>query len=474
MGHPLNVLFVSGAAQGGGAERMAWSLHQAIKTSGHKSWLAVGRRNVEDPAVLQIPESVSVWSQVVGAAVNGLAPFAGKVRGAGRAQALLRRARTPNKLFDWYRGREHFDYPGTADLIALPPKRPDIIHCHNLHGDYFDLRELSNISRLVPVVMTLHDEWTYTGHCAYTMGCERWETGCGSCPGLNIHPAVRRDATAENWRQKRAIYANSRLYISTPSHWLMQRAHRSVLSQAAADEKVIYNGVDLDLFAPGDKRAARARLGLPQDIPMLLFTANGAKHNMFKDYETVRAAAHRVSADLPDRALLLIALGDRGQTERIGRAELRLVPYERDPVRVASYYQAADLYLHAAKADNLPTTILEALACGVPVVATATGGIPEQVKCLAGIPGCWDGQTHGPDKATGVLVPPGDASSMAAAAGAILRDGTVRRRMAENARLDATLRFDLRHQVTETLNWYSKILNSTRSNREDSNQQADR
>ena len=84
-------------------------------------------------------------------------------------------------------------------------------------------------------------------------------------------------------------------------------------------------------------------------------------------------------------------------------------PIDRRWRRWPTFYQAADLYLHAAKAENLPTTILEALASGLPVVATAVGGIPEEVRSLAGAPGAWSGEGHPRDEATGVLVAPGDA-----------------------------------------------------------------
>src|SRR3546814_10331965 len=81
-----------------------------------------------------------------------------------------------------------------------------MLHCHNLHGGYFDLRELARFSKLLPVVLTLHDEWAYTGHCAYTFGCERWRSGCGQCPHLDVSPSIRRDASAANWTAKYDIY----------------------------------------------------------------------------------------------------------------------------------------------------------------------------------------------------------------------------------------------------------------------------
>jgi glycosyltransferase involved in cell wall biosynthesis len=135
------------------------------------------------------------------------------------------------------------------------------------------------------------------------------------------------------------------------------------------------------------------------------------------------------------------------------------VPYQKDPKRVAQYYQAADLYLHAAHADTFPTTILEALACGTPVVATAVGGIPEQIKSLSA-----NNATNGhpPHEATGILVPPRDATAMAIAIEQLLADTSLLRQLGENAAVDARMRFGLEQQVDAYLNWYQEIIEKHR------------
>ena len=95
-------------------------------------------------------------------------------------------------------GREDFDFLYSKHLLELTGSRPDLVHCQNLHGGYFDLRVLAEISHQVPLFLTLHDCWSFTGHCAHSFDCERWQTGCGSCPYLSNPPAVRaiaRDGT---------------------------------------------------------------------------------------------------------------------------------------------------------------------------------------------------------------------------------------------------------------------------------------
>jgi glycosyltransferase involved in cell wall biosynthesis len=221
---------------------------------------------------------------------------------------------------------------------------------------------------------------------------------------------------------------------------------------------MIPNGVDRSIFKPGVQLAARARLDLPPEPFILLFAANAARRSPFKDYETVSNAAMQTAARVLGRSVLCLALGDTGPSQSFENGELRFVPYRSDVTEVASYFRASDIYLHAAKAENLPTTILEALATGLPVIATAVGGIPEEVRSLAGAPGAWSGEAHGTDSATGALVAPGDAQGMGAAAAAILGDDSLRAVLSANAAADAARRFDLDLQLDATIDWYREVI----------------
>ena len=137
-------------------------------------------------------------------------------------------------------------FPGRATSRALSPAPPDVVHLHNLHGGYFDLRELPALSRSRPVLLTMHDAWLLSGHCAHSFACGRWETGCGACPALWIHPSVPRDATALNWERKRALFARSALHVAVSSHWMADRVRRSILAPAVRELRVIPFGVNVD------------------------------------------------------------------------------------------------------------------------------------------------------------------------------------------------------------------------------------
>ena len=460
----LRILQVSTADRDGGAEGVAWSLFQAYRNRRHESWLTVGRKYSEDPDVIAIPNqrSVNIWDGFCLGLQKRLKPFEENVPGVWRVREQLDAWSRPWRKMQRSLGVEDFDFPGTQQLLTLPPHRPDIVHCHNLHGWYFDLRILPRLSHEVPVILHLHDAWLLSGHCAHSFDCERWKIGCGHCPDLTLYPAVERDATAYNWRRKRDIFAKSRLYVTTPAHWLMQKVEQSILAPAIVKTRVIPNGGDLSIFHPADRQCVRNELGIAHDAKVLLFTANGIRKNIWKDYTTMKVAVAKVAERMHGQKLIFIALGEEGSPERIGQAEVQFVPYQKDRKIVARYFQAADLYVHAARAEVCPLTIVEALACGTPVVATGVGGIPEQVKGLELSQfSVWNSglNRYGGNEATGVLVPGGDAQAMAVGIEQLLSDNSLRHRLGENAALDAAKRFDLQGQADGFLAWYREIVN---------------
>jgi glycosyltransferase involved in cell wall biosynthesis len=449
-------MLVSTSDVGGGAEKVAHDLYTAYRRRGLTAWLAVGHKFSDSPDILKIGGAAghNHWARLWTRVSDRLAPLEDRSIRGKRLRRRMQLLGQPGRLLRTYLGQEDFDFPATWELLKLVPNPPDIVHAHNLHGGYFDLRALPSLSHCVPLVSTLHDEWTMSGHCAYTLGCERWRTGCGSCPDLSIYPSIRRDSTAFNWQRKREIYAQSRLYVATPSRWLMDRVQASMLLGGVAETRVIPNGVNLSVFRPIDRHSVRTELGLPLDVRILLFAAVGLRNNPFKDYRTLRAAVVLVAERMGGQPLLFVALGDKAPPEHVGQTEIRFVPFQRDPTAVARYYQAADLYVHAARADTFPNTVLEALACGTPVVATAVGGIPEQIESFQ--------SGHGPDSATGILTPPADAETMAAAIVTLLEDDELRSKLSANAAADARRRFNLERQVSDYLAWYGEVIKDWR------------
>ncbi len=450
----MKILHVSAADHMGGAEQVGWMLFESQRARRHEAWLAVGNKTIEHEGVYEIPNRKRrhAWARACDAAADALGPV-NRVKGVKRVQLILREnIGRPARTRARRRGEEDFEFPGTADLLALAPALPELIHCHNLHSPrgYFDLRRLGELSRRIPTIVTLHDAWLLAGHCAHSFECERWKTGCGQCPDLTIYPAVDRDATAFNWKRKRDIFARSRIYVSAPSQWLIDKARQSLLAPAIVDAKAIYNGVDLGIFHPADSRAARRELGLPEDATILLFAANGVRNNCFKDFRTMRAALARVAEVVRDQKIVFVALGEESPEEVIGSAVIRFVPFQKDAKVVARYHQAADVYLHGARADSLPIAVLEAFACARPVVASDVGGIPEQIE----------------EGVTGHLVKVGDAASFAEAIVSLLRDPAKREAMGRRAVEVVAEKFDVRKQIEAYLAWYREIVQINREGRE--------
>lgn len=437
----MNVLQVNLFDTTGGAARISWDLFRAYRNLGHQSYLAVGRKVSDHPDVFEIPNEAmrNWWSGWWRSAERRLVEaHIRKLPGLAR---LLANLAEPRRWWEVSQGIEDFHFPGTSRILELAPGPHDILHAHILHSGYFDLRQLPMLSRRAPTVLTLHDEWMMTGHCAYTLGCERYKTGCGSCPDLNSYPAIKKDATHYNWLRKQAIYRESRLYVATPSQWLMDRVHSSILMEGVVASRVIHNGVDRAIFHPREKQEARRRLGLADDAWIAVFVAHGARTNQYKDLPTVEKSFEEAVAGAAGEKLLFICIGDSGEDRQIGNSEFRHVAYLSDTDQMALYYCAADLYLHAARLDNFPNSILEAMACGTPVIATAVGGIPEQVV---------DGET-------GFLVAAGDSSAIVAAMKRLREDRALQTAMREKAASLAQASFTLEVMAENYLNWYQEI-----------------
>lgn len=271
---------------------------------------------------------------------------------------------------------------------------PDVIQLHNVHGYYLHLPTLfsylANSGK--PVVWTLHDCWTFTGHCAHFQdyACDRWKTGCHDCPEKHIYPqSLLLDSSARDYREKRTLFtALPNLTVVTPCAWLSGLVRESYLGKYPV--RVLSNGVDLAEFRPQTSDFA-ARLGLAgQHIALGV----ASPWNDRKGYRDLI----RLSERLPeDWTVVLVGVSEQEQKSlpKNMRGVLRL----NGASELAKAYAAADVFLNPTYSDTFPSTNIEALACGTPVVTYDTGGCREAL-----------------DETCGIVVPHGDIDAMRDAA----------------------------------------------------------
>lgn len=251
---------------------------------------------------------------------------------------------------------------------------PDIVHLHNVHGYYLHVPTLFRYLKESgkPVVWTLHDCWTFTGHCAHFdfHGCDRWLSGCHHCPQKDQYPvSVLTDASKRNYAQKKALFtAVKNITFVTPSRWLAAFVKRSFFKDYPV--RVIHNGIDLHKFKPTDGNF-RERYGVGDKQIILGVASVWTDRKGLDDFMKLPLLLR------PDQQIVLVGLTD---------AQLAALPEGIIGIKrtnsveeLAEIYTAADVFFNPTYEENYPTTNLEAISCGTPVVTYRTGGSPESV-----------------------------------------------------------------------------------------------
>lgn len=412
---PLRIALVHAADFGGGAERSVVSLHRGLRAAGHASTLFVGAKKTDEPGVVEIPY----------------------VRGIPGSRRI---ARTLERRFGW----QDIYNPSFRRLAKLLENRFDIVHFHSLWGSsgYADLSALPAITRRIPGVLTLRDYWMLTGHCAVYFDCMRWKTGCGQCPDLTIQPAIPVDGTHFNWRRKQRLIAASNLHVVGISDHVKQQVECSPIFAGKPSSR-IYNGIDLAVFQPVDpeqRAIERAALGFAEgDVVVLLAgqTVEGIRQGIATHYAV---AALNTLHDLPNLRALLLG----HSAERVAR-ELRVpcttLPFQASPAEMARCYRIADVCLVTSEVEAFGRIGAEAQACGTPVIAFDSGGIPEVVV----------------DGVGGRVVPRKDTQRLTEALRDVLVDGALRARLSEGGLRHAHRQFDQRTVVDQYLAIYRQV-----------------
>ena len=347
----MNLLQINVTANWGSHGKIAEAIGQLAMDEGWQSLIAYGRGNpASQSQLLRIGNNMDMR-------IHGVA----------------------TRLFDLHGRMSH--HVTNKFIKNVSEYNPDIIHLHNIHGYYLNYSLLFDWLKSIdkPVIWTLHDCWPWTGHCAYYTysECDKWKTGCGNCEGLSNYPASFKDGSKSNYElKKKSFNGLSNLTLVPVSNWLNHDIQNSFLKNY--NSQVIHNGIDVNLFRPVSAESSVKRQYGLQDKSILLGVASVWEQR--KGLEEFIKLRHLLPYDYH---IILVGLTERQIKEL--PSGMTGINRTNNIEELVALYSAADIFLNPTLEDNFPTTNLEALACGTPVITYNTGGSPEAVDADTGI-----------------------------------------------------------------------------------------
>lgn len=384
------LLLINVSANSGSTGRIAEEIGQAAQQHGYETYFAYGRIGRESTSKL-----IKIGNDL-GVKEHGL----------------------ESRLFD----NHGFASRGATRKFIEEIERiqPDIVNIHNLHGYYINVEILFDYlaTRHIPVVWTLHDCWPFTGHCAHFMrvGCEQWMSQCHNCPLKKAYPSAFIDKAARNFERKQRLFTSvENMTLVAPSTWMAENVRKSFLK--AYPVMTINNGTDLKVFKPMPCEEARKKYAVEGKKVILGVASTWTKQKGLDDF----VALDGMLGD--EYKILLVGLNE-AQMANLSKNIIGIRRTE-SVEELAELYSLADVFVNPTYIDNFPTTNIEALACGTPVITYKTGGSPEAI----------DGQT-------GMVVERGNIQQLKEAIEKIcLEDLSVPCRQRAKARFDKEARF---------------------------------
>ncbi|MEB3219562.1 MAG: glycosyltransferase family 4 protein [Nostocales cyanobacterium 94392] len=348
----MNPLILSTFDISGGAARAAFRLHNGLKDINVKSQMLVQYKTSSDNTVIGSANKLEKW-------LNQMRPT------------------LDNLPLKFYPKHDYgtFSTQWFPDFIDSKIKHlsPDVINIHWTCG-YLKIESIAKFKQ--PLIWTLHDMWAFTGGCQYSLDCDRYTKSCGAC--VQLYSNKEQDLSRWVWKRKAASWQHLDLTIVTPSHWLAKVARRSYLLKNYPI-KVIPNGIDIQKYKPIDKNLARKWLNLPLDKQLIL---SGAATNSYrKGIHLLEKALQNISSSGNTNEVELVFFGSLQPDEKKnGDFNCHYMGNLHDDISLALVYAAADVFVAASIQDNLPNTVMEALACGTPCVAFNIGGMSDMIE----------------------------------------------------------------------------------------------
>lgn len=341
----MRILQINSVANSGSTGRIAEDIGKVLIEQGHESYIAYGRHsNPSRSQLIRIGNKVDVY-------------------GHGLVSLLLDRHGFASKK-------------ATMDFIKkIEELKPDAIGLHNIHGYYLNIDILFQFlsKSQIPVLWALYDCWNFTGHCSYfdKIGCDKWKTGCYQCGLKHTYPAsLFADNSKKNYENKKRLFNGvDNIQLVVPCKWLEGLVHNSYLNNLPVH--TIHTGVDMDIFKPSTIDVRQKYNNIP-DQKVVLGCANiwNARKGL-SDFISLRNQLDK------KYSIVLVGLS-RKQISQLPEG-IRGIERTENVEELAALYSMADVFVNPTWADNFPTTNIEALACGTPVITYDTGGSAESI-----------------------------------------------------------------------------------------------
>lgn len=401
----------------GGAARAMYRLHQGLRRNGVDSQILVNKKDSDDPYIIC------------------------KQGRLAKVEAQLIR---PSDKLPLYLYKDRIQ---TSWSLNLRPRnvarqineiQPDVVNLHWIGDGFIPIHNFSRINR--PIVWTLHDMWAFTGGCHYDDECGRYRKACGMCPQLNSKRKA--DLSYWAWKYKKHAWKNVDFTIVALSHWLARCARQSSLFHNKRIE-IIPNGLDVDCFKPRNKQFARDLFSLPQEKFLILFGSVNSTSDQRKGFQHLQPALQWLATNgWAEKAELVIF----GASQPVNAPNLGLkanyTGILQDDKAISLLYSASDVYVAPSIQDNLPNTVMEALACGVPSIAFSIGGMCDMIEHTQ----------------NGILVQPFDSEDLARGIAWILSDDSRRTFLSQRARMKIEEEFTLNIQAQRYMSLYQDVL----------------
>ncbi len=411
----MKVLHINQSDISGGAGIAGYRLHQGLLDRGIDSRLLVGNAQTK----------------------------------SDRVATVDRKYRLENQFFRFSRYLG-LNYLNLISSFNIPKHKfyqeAEILNFHNLHTGYFNYLTIPNLTKNKPAIFTLHDMWSFTGHCAYSYTCDRWKSGCGKCAYLDTYPSVQKDNTRLEWKLKNWIYSRSNLTVVTPSKWLTEQVTQSLLNRFPIHH--IPYGIDTQAYQPLDRELCRKILDIPIKSKVLMFSAQDLTDSR-KGSDLLLKALEMLPQSLKAE-IVVLTMGkcNTKVLETLGLKILSLGYVESDRLK-SVVYSATDLFVFPTRADNLPLVLQESMACATPMVSFKVGGVPDLVR-------------HG---ITGYLASPEDTQDMSKGIVELLENDDLRQRMSQNCRAIALEEYSLELQAQRYMELYQNALQNQQQTR---------